>query len=158
MSEPINTPTAPSAPDGGINAPTGAEPTKMFTQAEVDQIVVDRLNRVKNKYLDYEELKAKALAYDTEKPAFDKAQTELSELRNANTLRELHEKVSAEHGVPAHLLTATTEEECVAQANAILAFARPSGYPAVPDGGSVLTGGGATTRDQFASWFNEIKK
>lgn len=82
---------------------------------------------------------------------------ELAGLKNANALRDLREKVSKESGVPASLLTADTEDACKAQAEAIKAYAQPSGYPGLRDGGEVhATGGTTATRDQFAEYFNKI--
>ena len=39
-----------------------------------------------------------------------------------------------------------------AQADAILAFAKPNGYPKLPDGGEVRPGTTSTTRDHFKEW------
>lgn len=43
---------------------TGPEAAKGFTQAEVDRIVKERLERAKSKYADYEDLKARATKLD----------------------------------------------------------------------------------------------
>lgn len=82
-------------------------------------------------------------------------ETELSELKAANALRELRETVSKDTGVPAELLTGGNDEECRAQAAAILSFAKPSAYPTVPDGGEVNPVSKPTTAQQFAEWFNQ---
>ncbi len=145
-----------NAPQGAPNVPESTERT--FTQAEVDQIIADRLNRQKNKFSDYDALRAKAAAYDAEKPAFEQAQAEIENLRQTEQLRLMRETVSTEIGVPAALLTETTEEACRAQAAAILEFARPSGYPVVKDNGGILGNGQISTRDQFKSWFDQISK
>ena len=81
-------------------------------------------------------------------------ETELNELRTANAIREIREKVSKATGVPAALLTATSEDDCTAQANSIMEFAKPSAYPEVRDGGEVGGINKVSTRDQFAEWFN----
>ena len=81
-------------------------------------------------------------------------ETELQELKTANTIREIREKVSKATGVPASLLTATSEDDCTAQANGIIDFAKPGKYPEVRDGGEVGGSNKASTRDQFAEWFN----
>lgn len=83
---------------------------------------------------------------------------ELNGLKQANSLRDLREKVSKETGVPASLLTAETEDDCKAQAEAIKAYAQPAGYPKIRDGGEVGTPPASGTRDQFANWFNEVLK
>lgn len=81
------------------------------------------------------------------------ATEELTELKQANAIRDIREKVSKDSGVPASLLTGATEEECKTQAEAIKAYAQPKGYPKVPDGGEVRNApGAAATRDKFAEF------
>lgn len=70
------------------------------------------------------------------------ANTELNGLKAANEVRQIREKVSAAKGIPMNLLTGDTEAACAAQADAILAFAKPSDYPPVADGGEPPTPGG----------------
>lgn len=73
--------------------------------------------------------------------------SELSALKAANEVRQIREKVSTAKGIPINLLTGETEEACAAQADAILAFAKPSDYPPVADGGEPTnTGGDAWTQ------------
>ena len=60
-------------------------------------------------------------------------------------------------GVPESLLTADTKEGCEEQAQAILAFARPTAYPSVPDAGEAQHfGGGGKPRDKFADWMKQM--
>lgn len=80
---------------------------------------------------------------------------ELSEIKTANAIREVRDKVSKSTGIPVSLLTATSEEECTAQAMAIREFARPSAYPQVADGGEAGGVSKPSTREQFADWFNK---
>lgn len=83
-------------------------------------------------------------------------QTELDSFKRADALRVIREKVSKETKVPIDLLTAETEEACSEQAKAILAFAQPTGYPQIRDGGEPMHySSGATTREKFASWAND---
>ena len=140
---------------------------KTFTQAELDKIVTERLTRERAKYSDYEALAKKAARLDqleeASKTELQKAtekvaslQTELDALKSAETVRKMREKVSEETGVPMGLLTAGTEEECAAQAKAIMDFAKPGAYPTVKDGGEPKSGPKKqATRDQFAEWFNK---
>lgn len=125
--------------------PTTEQTERTFTQAEVNQIVADRIARERNKYADYDALKAKADQFDT-------AQKQLSELNKANELRA---RVSTATGVPAHLLTGDTEEACTAQAQEILKFSRPA-YPVVKDGGEPLHP--PRGNDELASAFSRNKK
>lgn len=91
--------------------------------------------------------------------AIDKAnglQSELDTMKAAETLRLTREEVAKSIGVPAHLLTGETKEDCEAQAQQILEFAKPSKYPSVPDGGEPIGNPHKATRDQFAEHFNEV--
>lgn len=84
-------------------------------------------------------------------------ETELTELKAANQIRDMRDKVSRETGVPVHLLTGDTEEDCMKYANALKEYAKPSSYPRVPNGGEPDGGGGAqTTAEQFAEWSEQI--
>lgn len=140
---------------------------KTFTQAEVDKIVSERLCRDRAKYADYEDLKAKAGKYDemeeASKSELQKAterasdlQRQLDDMKAAENIRIIRERVSQETGVPAALLTAGTEDDCKAQADAIKAYATPM-YPSVKDAGEVV---GAprqkTTAQEFAAWVEQI--
>lgn len=128
---------------------TAPQPERTFTQSELDAIVKDRLAREKGKYADYEELKTKAAQLDqieennkselqkaTEKA--DALQKELDRMKKTKSINDLRNKVASELGVPANLLTGEDEESCKAQANNILAFAKKSSYPSVPDGGETV--------------------
>lgn len=147
-----------------VNATQEQQEAK-FTQADLDRIVKDRLTREREKYGDYDALKAKADKFDeieeaskTElQKATEKAkalQDELDAFKKAESLRTMREKVAHDTGVPVNLLTAESEDACKEQAKQILEFSRPSGYPQVKDGGEVRTSGKKSTRDSFAEWFN----
>ena len=83
-------------------------------------------------------------------------QQQLDAYKQADTLRQIREKVAGEKKIPVTLLTGETEEACAQQADAILAFAKPGSYPTVPDGGEPTGGSGAAkTRDSFAGWFEQ---
>ena len=133
-----------------------------FTQADLDRIINKRFA----KYSDYDELKAKADKLDeieqvnktelqkaTERA--DKLQSELDGIKAENAIRDIRSRIAEETGVPASLLTATTEDACRDQAKSILEFATPKGYPNVRDGGEVIHTGKSTTRQQFAEWANQ---
>lgn len=141
---------------------------KTFTQAELDQIISERLKREREKYVDYDSLKEKAQKLDqieedaktelqkaTERA--EKLQTELSEMKHAEEVRSIRDKVAKETGVPASLLTGDTLEACTEQAAGILSFktASNSTYPTVKDGGEIQKTIEGTTRQQFAAWAAE---
>ena len=139
--------------------------TKTFTQSELDAIISDRLKRERDKYADYETLKEKARRFDeieeeskTElQKAHEKAEkleSELTQLRKAEEIRTIREKVATEHGIPTNLLTGETEETCIEQAKALIEFKGQATYPTVKDGGEVQNTIKGTTRQQFADWAN----
>lgn len=140
---------------------------KTFTQAELNAIVQKRIGEVSAKYENFEELKAKALKFDEieeqSKSELQKAnekaialEKELESMKKADSVRKIREEVAAELGVPSNLLSGDTKEACEAQAKGILSFAKPNAYPSVKDDGEVRDVEVGKTRDQFASWFNEI--
>ena len=77
---------------------------------------------------------------------------ELTGMKNAETIRLTREKVANEKNIPVNLLTGETEEACAKQADEILAFAQPSGYPQIRDGGDPRNPPAPTTRQKFADW------
>jgi predicted kinase len=85
-------------------------------------------------------------------------EAELSGVKAAEQLRVLRESISAETGVPAHLLRGDTEEALKEHAQQIQEYHRPSTYPAVRDGGEVTRVSKPSTRDQFSEWLNESLK
>lgn len=147
------------------NATVTEQETRTFTQDELNAIVEDRLARDRKKYADYEELKGKALQFDelqeSQKTELQKAtekaaalESEINALKEANTLRDLRDKVATELQIPSSLLTATTEDDMRKQASEILAFAKGADYQ-VPDKGE-LTKKPQTkksTRELFAEAF-----
>lgn len=127
---------------------TAEQPERTFTQAEMDAIIGDRLKRERAKYSDYDDLKAKATAYDAAEEAnksdlqkanekAESLQAQLDALTKANRERELRERISSETGVPANLLRGGNEDDLRAQAEGIKGFATASkaSYPTVKDGG-----------------------
>lgn len=115
-----------------------------FSHEQVDAIVRDRLAREREKYKDYNALKSKAAEYDKQQEAnkteLQKAQEqaealrkELSGLKEQEKVRSIRTKVSGETGVPSELLTGDSEEDCKAQAEAILKFAKGSKYPGIKE-------------------------
>ena len=78
--------------------------------------------------------------------------SELDGMKKAETIRLTREKVAGEKKIPANLLTGETEEACAEQADAILAFAQPGGYPRLRDAGEPSRTSTTQTRDRFADW------
>ena len=149
------------------NATVTTQDERTFTQDEVNSIVGKRLAEEKGKYADYEDLKAKAAKYDEAEEAnkselqkvterASALEEELKSLKQAEEIRGIRESVAKETGIPAHLLTGATEEECKAQAAAIAEYAKPTPYPAVKDGGEISNVNKPSTRQQFAEWTSQV--
>ena len=82
---------------------TAQQPERTFTQSELDAIISDRLKREREKYVDYDDLKAKADKYDQAEEAAksdlqkateraDALQSQLDSLLKADSLRKIREK------------------------------------------------------------------
>ena len=138
---------------------------KTFTQSELNAIIADRISEVKEKYGDYDDLKAKAQKFDEAEEASkselqrvtesrDALQAELEKVR-AEAVRN---KVAANKGLPVDLVTGSTEEECNAQADAILAYAKKPEYPTVKDGGEVTLTVKKSAQDSFKEWIESQHK
>lgn len=128
----------------GETGNTAGNAAETFTQEQVDAIVKDRLSRERDKYKDYADLKNKAAEYDKQQEAnkteLQKAQEqaeslkkELAGMKEQEKIRGIRKKVSGDTGVPEDLLTGNSEEDCKAQAEAILKFAKGSKYPGIKE-------------------------
>ena len=143
---------------------------KTFTQEQVDALIGERLTRERAKYADYEAIKAKAEKFDQQEEAaksdLQKAednaadlQKQLDAMKAANSARDARDKVAAAKGVPAQLLTGSTEEECTAQADKLLQWrGDKQNYAETHDGGDPGQSGGGKTRDKFAEFFQNAMK
>jgi len=120
---------------------TGTAGGKTFTQAEVDQIVKDRLARERAKFADYDDLKARAAEADKSKSQLDKMQEQLDTMsrraeasERAATIREVADelKISVKQ---ASRLTGKTKEELLADGREFLADFAPKGGASSADNG-----------------------
>jgi hypothetical protein len=140
---------------------------KTFTQAELDAVVKDRLKREREKYADYDAVKAKATKLDeieaANKSELEKAnekaaklEAELNGIKKAAELREMREKIATENNIPANLLTGTSEEECKAQVESIKGLLSANGIPtSVSDGGEPNHSGKVSNQTMFANWVKD---
>lgn len=116
------------------------------TQADLDRIVENRLAKERQKYAGFDDLKAKAEKFDQAEAA---NKTELQKAQEAAAAAEkraaaaeagvLRANVAAAKGVPAELLSGSTEDELNAAADKLLEFkgATPKAPPAEGSGGDV---------------------
>jgi hypothetical protein len=116
--------TTTTPPEGGTSTSTGTERT--FTQADVDRIVADRLKREREKFADYDQLKAKAAEADSSKSDLQKLADRVTaaEKRAADAeAKQLRAEVAQTKGLSAaqaKRLTGTSREELEADADELL--------------------------------------
>jgi len=134
------------------------------SQEELDRIIQARLDRERKKLpTDYDDLKAKAQKYaeweEANKTEAQKTADRLAEIERENgelKSAKLRAEVANAKGVPAALLTGSTQEELEAAADALIAF-RGEQKPAGPSSSSLNRVNSTTvkgsTGDQFADFF-----
>lgn len=144
--------------------PAEKEFEAITSQEDFDKAIQARIARERAKFADYDSLKESAAklaeieeAQKTEaqkqQEALERAQKELAEL----TVAKMRAEVAAEKGVPAALLSGSTQEELEASAAALLEFKgepeKPSPFPkADPSQGVQGSPVGGTNADRFASF------
>lgn len=122
-----------------------------FTQADVDRIVRERVQRERSKFADYDDLKAKAEGAKT-------VEQQLAEMRaeNAKMQRDnLAARIAAKHGIPPEdadlFLTGSDEATLTAQAERLAAREgerrKQGNY--VPNEGRTTTSTGDTELREF---------
>lgn len=108
------------------------------SQADLDRIIQDRVARERAKFADYDDVKARAAKLSEIEEA-NKTETEkvaerlaIAEKRAAELeVKSLRSDVALAKGVPAALLTGSTQEELEAAADALIEF-RGEVKPAAP--------------------------
>ena len=145
MSEPQNpNPNPEGDPKGGEG-----EPEQTFTQADVDRIVKERVQRERAKYADYDELKTKA----GEKVTADERIAALEREVEQSKREALRRRVQAAHGIADEdadlFLTGTDEETLTAQAKRLSAreSERKQTNNIVPREGNTPTAGADPIRE-----------
>jgi len=141
----------------------GKEFEPIASQEALDKIIQARVARERAKFADYDEVKAKAdkLAEfeESQKTEVQKAQDRLAaaekraaELESKATRAE----VAAAKGVPAALLSGSTQEELEASADALIAFKGEQAKSLVlPDQGKTPNTPSGSTADRFAAALDE---
>lgn len=155
--------------DVGKDEPKGFTP--IASQADLDRIISERLNRERSRFADYDELKAKAEQLDqieeankTElQKALDQAAQAQQELAAAKT-ETLRLQAAAKHGIPAdhiEFLNASDEASLEAQAQKLAASlnrdpATGGAGPVVHSEGGQPNGDLSTNAAQFAAALEEL--
>ena len=137
--------------------------SSLHTQDEVNKLVGEARKKVRQQFDGYAQYKADAEAhadYDEVRAARDTALSELEALRSQMAHRDLVDKVHAATGVPSALLKGETEEELMASAEAVKAYAgaqvpEPPAYPQDKGGGANPS---PITRDQIESIKDPVER
>lgn len=97
------------------------ETSKTFTQADVDRLIGERVQRERAKYADYDDLKAKAEGSKTVEDRLSAAEKRAAEAE----ARALRNDIATRHGISAEdrdlFLTGTDEDTLTAQAKRLAA-------------------------------------
>jgi hypothetical protein len=113
---PTPTPPTDPAPKAGEGGDGGKQQEQTFTQADLDRVVRERVQRERAKFADYDDLKAKA----GEKATADERLAELEKRYAAAEARALRADIANAHGITPEdrdlFLTGTDEETLTAQA------------------------------------------
>ena len=100
---------------------------RLFSQADVDRVVRDRLERERKKYEGFEDFKNTAERVDGLEAYNEKLEKKLAEYQR----RETVERIATEHGVPTSVLRGHSEGEITEHAKALLeAFSQNAGVKA----------------------------
>ena len=133
------------------------------SQEELDRIIQQRVARERNRFADYDELKAKAdkLAgiEEAQKTEAEKTAERLAaaEQRAAELeAKALRAEVAAAKGVPVALLAGTTPEELEASADALIAFRGEQATP-VPSSSALSRVNTTTAEPDFAAAIREAE-
>lgn len=115
------TPATEAATSGGEQGQQGEQQEQSFTQADVDRIVRERVKREREKFSDYDDLKAKA----SEKATAEERLTDLEKQLEQAQRETLRRRVQAAHGIADEdadlFLSGDDEETLTAQAERLAA-------------------------------------
>ena len=145
MSDPTPTPTPDPTPD-----PSNEPPVQTFTQADVDRIVRERVQRERTKFADYDELKEKAGSATT----LEERVAEIERTARASEERAMRAEVANAKGLTptqAKRLVGSTREELESDAAELLADlgAQKKSNNVSPREGTNPTGGGTDELREF---------
>lgn len=137
---------------------------KVFTQAEIDKIINDRLTREKSKFADYETLKEKAKKHDDLENSLKSEQQRIEEDReqwktraSSAELDAIRYGIALEKGLTktqAKRLVGSTPEELAADADELLKDLKAT--QTVPDYGQGGRGSSAPPKADANAWLRQM--
>ena len=123
--------TGNNTAEAGEQQPNQEQVESTFSQEDVNRIVQERLQREREKYSDYDELKAaaeRAQELEAEKTTLAER---VAEFEAKEERQQLVSTVADETGVPADALRGSTKEELEAHAEVLKSLMKPTG-PVIP--------------------------
>ena len=123
--------TGNNTAEAGEQQPTNEQEGQSFSQDDVNRIVQERLQREREKYSDYDDLKTaaeRAQELETEKQTLAE---KLAEFEAKEERQKLVSTVADDTGVPADALRGDTKEELEAHAEVLKALMKTTG-PVMP--------------------------
>ena len=169
------TPTDPPTDEPETASPDGADKAKAFTQADIDRVVEQRLARERQKFADYDQVKADAAELakirDGEKSELQKLQEQLDSEREARSTAEKEAaagkrtQYGIDKGLPPALakkLQSGTNEELDAEIQELLPhIAKPEVKHVVTTSGGLrsgASGSGSSNADPKERAANAIRQ
>lgn len=167
MSDTNNTPLEgqQTEPQGTQAEPTqgGSTYTPPATQADLDRIVENRLQRERQKYSDYDQLKAQAeqmqglvAERDSLRSQLETANSELSTYKANDQRRQWAVEVAQETGVPADVLRGDSKEDMLAHASSLKSYLMPSAPRVGSDGRQPQNQAKPTLQQSFAEALSKL--
>lgn len=145
-------------PQDTEQGPDQPKEQQSFTQADVDRIVRERVQRERAKYADYEDLKSRA----GEKASLEERLAAMERSYNEAQTRAMRSDVAAQFKIGPEdrdlFLTGSDEETLIAQATRLAERLNTASQPRAPkpDPNQGRPGGSPkTTADSFADFFNQ---
>ena len=123
--------TGNNTAEAGEQQPNQEQPESTFSQEDVNRIVQERLQREREKYSDYDELKTaaeRAQELEAEKQTLAER---VAEFEAKEERQKLVSDVANDTGVPADALRGDTKEELEAHAEVLKSLMKPTG-PVIP--------------------------
>lgn len=127
QAEAVKEETAAPEPEAEKAEATEAEGFHPITsQEQLDRIIAKRLERTRNKFADYDELKTRAAAADELKTRAEQAEEKLAGLEKANQVQQWRTAAAKEYGVPAEALRGADEKELKEHAKQLAELLTPA--------------------------------
>ena len=123
--------TGNNTAEAGEQQPAQEQESQSFSQDDVNRIVQERLQREREKYADYDDLKTAAERAQELEAQTQELTAKVAEFESKEEHRKLVADVAETAGVPAGVLKGETKEELEAHAEVLKSLMKPTG-PVIP--------------------------